>query len=350
MEEINLSAQPEHKTHQVLFTGNAKDYFGIWIVNILLSIVTLGIYSAWATVRTRQYFYGHTSIDGHRFNYLATPMQILKGRIIAFAIFALYITLSTYSPAMAVVFFFIWAAAIPWLINQSLRFNLRMTSHRNVRFGFKGNYLDALTHFVLLPIVGALTLYIAMPWVMKKIDTYIHNNIEYGNKALKVELSAGRYYGAVLRCLIVAIGFGVISAIVAGVMGSFGDPESLGVAMVFISLGFNFLAISLLAGIYQSKIRNHIFANAKLEDVATFESKLDTVEYSILLATNALAIIFSLGLAFPWTKVRKAKMLAAATTITLSENAEQVMEVYRESQSSLAEEAANVFDVDISLT
>lgn len=29
MEEINLSAQPEHKTHQVQFTGNAKDYFGI---------------------------------------------------------------------------------------------------------------------------------------------------------------------------------------------------------------------------------------------------------------------------------------------------------------------------------
>ena len=119
---------------------------------------------------------------------------------------------------------------------------------------------------------------------------------------------------------------------------------------MFISLGFNFLAISLLAGIYQSKIRNHIFANAQLEDVAIFESKLDTVEYSLLLATNALAIIFSLGLAFPWTKIRKAKMLAAATTISLSENAEQVMEVYRESQSSLAEEAANVFDVDISLT
>ncbi|WP_404393043.1 YjgN family protein [Pseudoalteromonas phenolica] len=350
MEEINLSAQSEQKTHQVLFTGNAKDYFGIWIVNILLSIVTLGIYSAWATVRTKQYFYGHTSIDGHRFNYLATPMQILKGRMIAFAIFALYAIVTTYSPAVALVFFVIWAAAIPWLINQSLRFNLRMTSHRNVRFGFKGGYLDALTHFVLLPIVGALTLYIAMPWVMKKIDTYIHNNIEYGNKALKVELSTGSYYGAVLRCIVVAIGFGVLSAIITGITGGFGNPESLGLTMVFISLGFNFLAISLLAGIYQSKIRNHIFANAQLDDVATFESKLDAVNYSLLLATNALAIIFTLGLAFPWTKVRKAKMLAAATTVTLSENAEQVMEVYRESQSSLAEEAANVFDVDISLT
>ena len=38
----------EHIEHQVEFKGNAKEYFGIWIVNVLLSIITLGIYGAWA--------------------------------------------------------------------------------------------------------------------------------------------------------------------------------------------------------------------------------------------------------------------------------------------------------------
>ena len=38
------------------FTGTAREYFGIWIVNILLTIVTLGIYSAWAKVRRMRYF------------------------------------------------------------------------------------------------------------------------------------------------------------------------------------------------------------------------------------------------------------------------------------------------------
>ena len=33
------------------FRGNGYEYFRIWIVNILLTIMTLGIYSAWAKVR-----------------------------------------------------------------------------------------------------------------------------------------------------------------------------------------------------------------------------------------------------------------------------------------------------------
>ena len=34
--------------HRIVFTGKASEYFGIWIVNVLLTILTLGIYSAWA--------------------------------------------------------------------------------------------------------------------------------------------------------------------------------------------------------------------------------------------------------------------------------------------------------------
>lgn len=54
-----------------IFHGKTGEFFGIWIVNVLLSIVTLGIYSAWAKVRTNQYFLGSTELDNHRFSYLA---------------------------------------------------------------------------------------------------------------------------------------------------------------------------------------------------------------------------------------------------------------------------------------
>ena len=55
------------KRHAVEFTADAGEYFRIWIVNLALTIVTLGIYSAWAKVRKRRYFYGHTRIDGETF-------------------------------------------------------------------------------------------------------------------------------------------------------------------------------------------------------------------------------------------------------------------------------------------
>ena len=74
--------------YPVTFTGQAGEYFRIWIVNLTLTIITLGIYSAWAKVRRRRYFYGNTLIDGEPFEYHGQPVAILKGRLIAVAIIA----------------------------------------------------------------------------------------------------------------------------------------------------------------------------------------------------------------------------------------------------------------------
>ena len=68
MENATQSASPPqpppHAPQPLRFNGNGAEYFGIWIVNLLLSIVTLGIYSAWAKVRRLQYFYRHTELAG----------------------------------------------------------------------------------------------------------------------------------------------------------------------------------------------------------------------------------------------------------------------------------------------
>ena len=63
----------------VRFTGNTGEYFRIWIVNIALTIVTLGVYSPWAKVRKFRYFYGNTSLADGRFDYHAKPKAILIG-------------------------------------------------------------------------------------------------------------------------------------------------------------------------------------------------------------------------------------------------------------------------------
>ena len=63
--------------------------FAIWIVNICLTIVTLGIYSAWAKVRRLRYFYDNTSVAGASFDYHGNPVAILKGRILAVVLIVL---------------------------------------------------------------------------------------------------------------------------------------------------------------------------------------------------------------------------------------------------------------------
>ena len=85
------------------FRGNGGEYFRIWIVNLLLTIVTLGIYSAWAKVRRLRYFYGNTYLDGHSFEFHGRPLAILKGRLIVFAAYLVFAFSAQLKPAIAFV-------------------------------------------------------------------------------------------------------------------------------------------------------------------------------------------------------------------------------------------------------
>ena len=84
----------------MIIHGRGGEYFGIWAINLLLSIATLGIYSAWAKVRRLRYFYGNTVVDGHALDYHANPIAILKGRLVAAAIIGgFYLAERVYPPA-----------------------------------------------------------------------------------------------------------------------------------------------------------------------------------------------------------------------------------------------------------
>ena len=71
------SSQPAPAAFE--FTGTGGDYFRIWIVNIALTIVTAGIYSAWAKVRRLQYFYRNTRVAGASFDYHGKSGGDLQG-------------------------------------------------------------------------------------------------------------------------------------------------------------------------------------------------------------------------------------------------------------------------------
>src|SRR6266849_2239601 len=72
------------------FRGCARDYFRIWAVNLCLTLLTAGIFSAWAKVRKKRYFYSNVTLDGTPFQYLGRPVPILKGRVIAVILFSVY--------------------------------------------------------------------------------------------------------------------------------------------------------------------------------------------------------------------------------------------------------------------
>src|SRR3954470_18239063 len=117
--------RPTRTEHRFELSGDAREYFRIWVVNLALTIVTLGIFSAWAKVRSQRYFYGNTFLAGHSFDYHGQPIRILIGRAIAFVILLGYSLTVRFAPSAVFVWVVIFFFAMPWMVKSSLRFAAR---------------------------------------------------------------------------------------------------------------------------------------------------------------------------------------------------------------------------------
>lgn len=115
------------------FSGSGGDYFRIWIVNLLLTVATLGIYSAWAKTRRLQYFYRNTRLAGASFDFRGDPKAILRGRLLAVLLLgALYAAFGA-SIEGGLLAGTLVLAAIPWIMRSALRFRLSNTSNTATR-------------------------------------------------------------------------------------------------------------------------------------------------------------------------------------------------------------------------
>lgn len=337
----------------IKFSATPWGYSKVWLVNVLLTIVTLGIYGPWAKVRNTLYLYGHTSIDDHRLQFLAKPVKILIGRLIALGIFLVYIAITSFAPEAGILFAFVFVFAMPWLINQGLRFNLVNTAYRNVRFDFKGSYWETFLYFMLLPLASLFTLYLLMPWVLKEMDKYIHENIEYGGKRLELNTRGATYYKAAFAAAVVYILFMIVafsSGLMAGLMSQTNESLPLAAAtMMFVFYVAMFVVFYLSQAIYVSITRNHVMNNLEVEDLASFESNIKISSYLTLTLTNVLLLVVTLGLAFPATQARKFKYLADHTQINLTPEIDNMVNKVTDADASIGEEAASLFDTDISI-
>jgi uncharacterized membrane protein YjgN (DUF898 family) len=220
----------EHqKSTAIEFKGNATEYFGIWIVNLLLSLITLGIYSAWAKVRRKKYFYNNTLIDNVGFDYHAKPVSILKGRVIAFVFFFGYSASANLSPYLPIAFMLIFFIALPWLVVRGSIFNARNTSHRGLRFNFVGTVGQAFKVFIGLPLLTLITLGLAAPYVSHQRTQFLMNNHQFGKTPFKMKPIVNQYYMVYIKLMavpVVIMTIGIIAAIALGIYTASTTPKA----------------------------------------------------------------------------------------------------------------------------
>ena len=335
----------------IQFTGKAEEYFGIWLVNIILSVITLGIYSAWAKVRRQTYFKNNTKIGEHSFGYHATGWQILKGRLIVVAVLVITNILATFDPWLGIAQGLVFLFLIPWIINLSLRFSARMTSYRNIRFNWHGTYLKTLWLFMIAPILGVLTLGLAVPVIARAQYSYFANSHSYGTSKFACSLKVGEFYYAFLISALVsfvpAILFGLVifSQVDDLSFPTIDIPISVLVTVYFSAIFFIYFMIF----IYTVLCRNLMVRSLSLASVARFDSTINPFMLLWISLSNFVVIIISLGFMTPWAQIRKYRYLSHSTQIKIEGNLDKFVDEENKNLSSFGEGYADIEGLDIGI-
>ncbi len=320
---IDFEAQPLRSSEQtrtersLQFTGNAGSYFRIWLVNLVLSIVTVGVYSAWAKVRSKRYFLGHTVILGDRMDYHATGFMILKGRLIAVAMIAAYVGLAYMDPLAQPVATVLLVPIYPLVVNQALRFNARMTSWRTIRLNWHGTYWGVTRIFLIWPTLAVLTLGLLAPLTARIGREYIAGHYALGTMRFTAQTRNGPYWGAYLSAILLGLALALLSLAGLAVFFAVTGPYQGLITIYLIGIPFSVVVWGIASTYFWISARNIMINGLSLGDVARFRSSLRPLRYVWIVVTNLVLAIASGLLLLPWATVRRYRYQAECLSIAV---------------------------------
>lgn len=346
--------------HPFEFRGTGGEYFRIWIVNLALSIVTLGIFSAWAKVRSKRYFNGSTFVAGHSFDYHASGLRILIGRAIALGLLLAYQLSIMFVPLTVFPWLIVIAVVLPWLVVASIRFNARNTSYRNVRFNFTATYGDAFKAYIGWPLLGMITLGVLMPMAARAKETFYVDHHRYGGRYFEAKIPLWRMYLIYLFILVVMIVIGgAVFMTLSHLPGGFApqdpshqpSPEEVKQMMVRIwtIMGVVYVPLLILAPAIHTMIVNLTIRSTMFDEKHRFETKMSPWMISWIIISNAVLTLITIGLYYPWAKVRLARyQLSKLTLVAVGDVDSYVSEVF-DTQGAVGEEIGSFMSFDFGL-
>ena len=342
------------------FSGTGTEYFNIWMVNLLLTILTLGIYSAWAKVRRLQYFYRNSWLNEANFDYHGDPVAILKGRILAVLLLVLYNLSGTFSPIIGAIILVPIVIIMPILLYKSLRFRAINSSYSGLRFGFSAKLSEAYKTFLLWPLLAFLTLFALTPSAHQRIKQFQHGNARFGTAPFRFSATINSFYALYGKTLLIVLGlFAAIAlAFGGGFLGlvdtatSTMEPDKSKAAVI----GFVMIAVFLLVMIgallvgpyFTSRLQNLIWKHTHL-DAHQLGSDLTARGLFWVKFTNLLGIVLTFGLYKPFADVRLARYRLEHMWLEPQGALDEFVRDAQQEVAAFGEEAAEIFDVDISL-
>lgn len=364
---IAAPPDPGPRTLALSFTGDGREYFRIWVVNLLLSLATLGIYSAWAKVRRLQYFDRNTHLAGATFDFHGNPRAVLVGRLLSVVLLGAYHYAFGFSTAFGLAVIVGLLAAFPYLMRGALRFRLGNTSYRGLWLGFDGSiaqaYLAWLPPALTFVLPGALLalnpgspelaaavlpLYLAWPLMHGQLRRFQHAHLLLGDQHSGYTVTARRFYKPYLVVSLLGLGAIVAVALVAGI-ASFAAQGSRGLVFApMIAAILMVYVMYLLAGPYMVvRVSNLAWSNTTFPGVR-IRSTLPARAFMKLQTKNVLLTLLTLGLYRPFAVVSVYRFRLAHVHIEVDGDIEAFATHVAKRGGAAGDGAADGFGIDLS--
>ncbi|QOV69337.1 YjgN family protein [Citrobacter sp. BDA59-3] len=346
-----------------IFHGKGVDYFLISLVNVLLSVITLGIYIPWAMVRSRRYVYENMELNGARFGYHAKGGALfLSWLLMSIFLFILIIVAELLHPLMGSLVIFLLMLVMPFFMVKSLQYNALMTTLNNVRFAFHcsmknawwiimglptlllillcvviyglGNMMFSgydfdglLVKVIILALIGIVGMSATNGYVYAKWLSLIGKGGQFGVHEFDIRVSTTYCIKACLFSLCILVPFlGLMfyllstsyssMAMLRGINGS-GDDVLSGFPGQILLCYMLYLGAILLSSAYiWQAFRNHFVNGLTLADgCIRFASTLTFYGVVVQLVMLVFVSGITLGLAYPWMKIRFIRYQALHTHV-----------------------------------
>lgn len=368
--EAKLEAQNDESIlHHFSFTGEWLDFFNIWIVNMLLSVVTLGIYSPWAKVRNNQYLYGSTILKDTSFEYIANPVRILIGRAIVIGSYILYVILGDVLGfyMFAKIFIITFILCIPFLIRQAICFRMRYTRYRGLSFYHFASVWKYYKFFILHAILIIVTIGIILPYTFKKFKELIINNTSYGDKSFEFKGGTGGFYKAYLKAfvltfiptiLIMLSQYSLLfqmhdifqlhdsNATTQGALDKMDTIIFFG-SMLLIVYVLLIIFGPFVKGLLDGWIGNIVYNSTTIGKLS-FKSNWKPWKLGWITLSNVIVTLLTFGMLYPWAKIRLIKYKLEHTYLE-GQGFDDFIKEFEQESSAYGEETADFFDIDVGL-
>ncbi len=324
------------------YDGQLGELYGIFLMNLLWTVLTLGIFRFWAITRIRRYLWSRTRFQGERFEYTGTGGELFVGVLLAIlmligavvvtgvlfaALYAIWHPLGAVAVLLLYGGLFVVAAGA---VFSAQHYKLSRTVWAGIRGGMTGSMLAYGLRSVLYAILAGLTLFQMLPWRSIRLAEQRINASSLGNLRFRFQGRARDVYGPFLLTLLGALALlalvaagawtvvqGYLPAIQAAMAQRGGAGPTPADLMLFqrltwVAIGA-FVLFSMGSALinlwYVALFERHVIGRTTLGPLR-FSSTLTGRGLLWLSLVNAVVLLVTLGLGFPVVLQRTMRFLA----------------------------------------